>query len=61
MSEQRLLVIVDAPSQREPETQRDIEQVFAQDVPLNATVITVAEIGATAMLVTSPVRHPAPL
>jgi hypothetical protein len=40
MAKQRLLVIVDALSEREPETQRYIEQIFAQNVPLNALVIT---------------------
>jgi photosystem II stability/assembly factor-like uncharacterized protein len=40
MAKQRLLVIVDALSEREPATQRHVEQVFAQDVPLNAVVIT---------------------
>jgi hypothetical protein len=40
MSKQRLLVIVDALSERGPETQRHIERIFAQDVPLNAVVIT---------------------
>jgi hypothetical protein len=40
MSKQRLLVIVDALSERGPETQRHIAQVFAEDVPLNAVVFT---------------------
>jgi len=40
MSKQRPLVIVDALSDRGPDTQRHVEQVFAQDVPLNAVVIT---------------------
>jgi hypothetical protein len=40
MSKQRLLVIVDALSERGPDTQLHIEQVFAQDVPLNSVVIT---------------------
>jgi hypothetical protein len=40
MAKQRLLVIVDALSERQPETQRHIEQVFTKDVPLNAVVVT---------------------
>jgi hypothetical protein len=40
VSKQRLLLFVNALSERGPETQHHIEQVFAQDVPLNAVVIT---------------------
>jgi hypothetical protein len=40
MSKQRLLVIADALSERGPDTQRHIEAVFVQDVPLNAVIIT---------------------
>jgi hypothetical protein len=40
MAKRRLLVIVDALSERQPETQRHIEQIFTQDVPLNALVVT---------------------
>jgi hypothetical protein len=40
MTKQRLLVIVDALSERQPETQQHVQQVFTQDVPLNALVIT---------------------
>jgi photosystem II stability/assembly factor-like uncharacterized protein len=40
MAKQRLLMIIDALSEREPETRRSVEQVFSQDVPLNALVIT---------------------
>jgi hypothetical protein len=40
MAKQRLLVIVDALSERGPETQGHIEKVFGQDVPLNAAIIT---------------------
>jgi hypothetical protein len=39
-TKQRLLVIVDALSERQPETQQHVQQVFTQDVPLNALVIT---------------------
>ncbi len=40
LAKQRLLVIVDALSEREAATQRHVEQIFAEDVPLNAIVIT---------------------
>jgi photosystem II stability/assembly factor-like uncharacterized protein len=40
LSKQRLLVIVDALSERGPETQRHMQQIFAEDVPLNALVFT---------------------
>jgi hypothetical protein len=40
LAKQRLLVIVDALSEREPATQQHIEQVFGEQVPLNAIVIT---------------------
>jgi hypothetical protein len=40
MAKRRLLVIVDALSERQPETQRHIEQIFTQDLPLNAVVVT---------------------
>jgi hypothetical protein len=40
LAKQRLLVIVDALSEREPATQEHVEQVFAEDVSLNAVVIT---------------------
>jgi hypothetical protein len=40
LAKQRLLVIVNALSERGPETQRHMGQVFAQDVPLKAIVIT---------------------
>ena len=40
LAKQRLLVIVDALSEREPATQKHVEQIFAEDVPLNAIVIT---------------------
>jgi len=37
---QRLLVIVDALSEREDTTQRHVESIFAEDMPLNAVMIT---------------------
>jgi photosystem II stability/assembly factor-like uncharacterized protein len=40
LTKQRLLVIVDALSERDPETQQHVQNIFAQDVPLNAVVIT---------------------
>jgi hypothetical protein len=40
LAKQRLLVIVDALSEREPDTQKHVEQIFAQQVPINAIVIT---------------------
>jgi hypothetical protein len=40
MAKQRLLVIVDALSERQPETQRHVEQVFALGLPLNALIVT---------------------
>jgi hypothetical protein len=40
LAKQRLLVIVDALSEREPATQQHIEQVFGEEVSLNAIVIT---------------------
>jgi hypothetical protein len=40
MAKRRLLVVVDALSERGLETQGHIEKVFGQDVPLNAVVIT---------------------
>jgi photosystem II stability/assembly factor-like uncharacterized protein len=40
LAKQRVLVIVDALSERGPDTQTHIEQVFGQNVPVNAIVIT---------------------
>jgi hypothetical protein len=40
LARQRLLVIVDALSEREPETQKHFEQIFAESMPINAIVIT---------------------
>jgi hypothetical protein len=40
MAKRRLLVIMDAVSERERDTRKSVEQVFAQNVPLNAFVIT---------------------
>lgn len=40
MAKQRLLVIVDALSERDLDTQRHVEQVFTTGIPLNALVIT---------------------
>jgi hypothetical protein len=57
MSKQRLLVIVDALSERGPDTQRHIEQVFAQDVPLNSAVITPA-LARLCVLSTAPRSTP---
>jgi hypothetical protein len=59
MSKQRVLVIVDALSERGPDTQRHIEQVFAQDVPLNSVVITsrtIPALGAVDRTTLYPVR-----
>ena len=40
LARQRILVVIDALSERLPETQAHIEQVFGQAVPLNAIIIT---------------------
>jgi NACHT domain len=40
LAQQRLLVIVDALSEREPETQRHVEEMFASSAVYNAVVIT---------------------
>jgi hypothetical protein len=40
LAKQRLLVILDALSEREPATQQHVVQVFGEDVSLNAIVIT---------------------
>jgi hypothetical protein len=59
LAKQRLLVIVDALSEREPETQKHIEQVFAKDMPINAMVITSRSepnLGAVDRTVLYPVR-----
>jgi hypothetical protein len=40
LAKQRLLPIVDALSEREPATQQHVVQVFGEDLPINAIVIT---------------------
>jgi hypothetical protein len=59
LAKQRLLVIVDALSEREPETRRYVEQVFTRDVPLNALVIsarTEPNFGSVDRTVLYPIR-----
>src|SRR5262249_30904726 len=40
LSKQRILVIVDALSEREAETRQHVEQIFSQETPINAMIIT---------------------
>lgn len=40
LAKQRILVVVDALSERDPASQQHVEQIFAENVPLNAIVIT---------------------
>ncbi len=59
LSKQRLLVIVDALSERGPETQQYIEQIFGSEAPINAMVITSRiepRLGAISRTVLYPVR-----